>query len=344
MADLMPRSATYKVKVGDCLWNIAKEQYGIPTFWEEIAKSNALRSPYRIFAGMTLNLPVIRNAVAPTASGTASTPPVKTVMVSPPGTFAQPAPDASKVAMRVAFPVFKYELDKMQRTEPNSKDIGDWIVIYSLQPKGELTLKRKGTLDLVELSNKSMEMKYQTESDNAVYRLLHVGDLSCSPGKSLELSFKLSVSSKFKRQVFSTSTCSLVPPSTWRYTYEPRAVEGEFEVYEIGGTFGFEADVTFQPKHPKSGVSVPEPSLAFTFPLALIAQFAIVSGICRRVAAGASRTNPDAIMALGMAPMVAAAAYKLTGPVGMALSMASMVVEYDEALHMIGRDEPGKVY
>lgn len=321
MADLMPRSATYKVKAGDCLWNIAKEQYGIPTFWEEIAKSNALHSPYRIFAGMTIRLPVIRDTIAPTALGTSSSPSHIPPRVTPPSTFTQPAPEASKVALRVAFPVFKYELDKLPKVELLILSTGTTV---SINLRGELSLKRKGSLDNIELSNKSAEMKYKTESDNAFFRLMKVGDISCSPGSSLELSCMLSITSKVRGKVFATSTFKIVSPSTYRYTYEPRAVEGEFEVYEIGGTFGFEADVTLQPKHPASGVSVPEPSQSFTCKLDLIAKFAIVWGICRRVAAGASRTSP----------------------VGMALGMASMVVEYDEALHMIGRGdyEPGKIY
>lgn len=49
--------ATYKVKKGDCLWNIAKAKLGNALLWTEIAKINNIKPPYTIYSNQELNLP-----------------------------------------------------------------------------------------------------------------------------------------------------------------------------------------------------------------------------------------------------------------------------------------------
>ena len=49
-------AATYTVKKGDCLWNIAKKQLGDGTKYKEIAKKNGISDPNRIYPGQVLKL------------------------------------------------------------------------------------------------------------------------------------------------------------------------------------------------------------------------------------------------------------------------------------------------
>ena len=49
-------AATYTVKKGDCLWNIAKKQLGDGTKYKEIAKKNGISDPNKIYPGQVLKL------------------------------------------------------------------------------------------------------------------------------------------------------------------------------------------------------------------------------------------------------------------------------------------------
>ena len=49
-------AATYMVKKGDCLWNIAKRELGDGTKYKEIAKKNGISDPNRIYPGQVLKL------------------------------------------------------------------------------------------------------------------------------------------------------------------------------------------------------------------------------------------------------------------------------------------------
>ena len=49
-------AATYTVKKGDCLWNIAKKQLGNGTKYKEIAKKNGISDPNKIYPGQVLKL------------------------------------------------------------------------------------------------------------------------------------------------------------------------------------------------------------------------------------------------------------------------------------------------
>ena len=49
-------AATYTVKKGDCLWNIAKKQLGNGAKYKEIAQKNGISDPNRIYPGQVLKL------------------------------------------------------------------------------------------------------------------------------------------------------------------------------------------------------------------------------------------------------------------------------------------------
>ena len=49
-------AATYTVKKGDCLWNIAKRELGDGTKYKEIARKNGINDPNKIYPGQVLKL------------------------------------------------------------------------------------------------------------------------------------------------------------------------------------------------------------------------------------------------------------------------------------------------
>lgn len=62
-----PQPTTYTIRAGDCLWNIAKDQLGSATRWEEIYKINADvlgANPDMIFPGTQIQLPGVSPEVA----------------------------------------------------------------------------------------------------------------------------------------------------------------------------------------------------------------------------------------------------------------------------------------
>lgn len=104
-SSLRPRSgrSQFRVKSGDCLWNIAGREYGDPRSWKEIARINGLRSPYVIYVGQELRLPV---ASAPTSSAPKPQAPLPRPASSPQQSAARShfgLPDAA--AMTLAKPV-----------------------------------------------------------------------------------------------------------------------------------------------------------------------------------------------------------------------------------------------
>ena len=54
-----PKAASYTVKSGDCLWNIAKKQLGDGSRWKEIYELNKdkIKNPNLIYSGQSLTMP-----------------------------------------------------------------------------------------------------------------------------------------------------------------------------------------------------------------------------------------------------------------------------------------------
>ena len=48
---------SYKIKSGDCLWNIAKKYYGDGSKYTLLASANGISNPNLIYAGNTLTIP-----------------------------------------------------------------------------------------------------------------------------------------------------------------------------------------------------------------------------------------------------------------------------------------------
>jgi hypothetical protein len=141
----------------------------------------------------------------------------------------------------VAFPAYKYELDKLPKIEIYSPQFK-----MSLQLKGDLTVQKKGSLIDVELTKDNATAKFKAETENALTKIAANARVKYVPGQPVELKCDLAVAAKIHGEVFATSRYSVVPPSTLRYVYEPRPIEGTQENFVFKGTFGYALEITPQ--------------------------------------------------------------------------------------------------
>lgn len=241
-----PRTPVYAVETGDCLWDIAEDQYGDPTVWPEIARANLLRIPYWVFVGQKLRLfPVEVGSVQsapPTLRGISST------ATSAPTTSSLSL-QASRVARLVAFPAFKYSLEKLPKYEVVTPQFR-----YSLQLKGELTLQRRGVMPGPEISKEGITTELKKEADTELVKLTSGTSVTISPdNKIAEVKCELAIAAKINGHVFATQKVAIIPPSSFRYTYEPREITGEHGFLVFKGTFGYQLDWTKldQPRSPQ---------------------------------------------------------------------------------------------
>lgn len=156
MAILKPKVSIYKVRKGDCLWNIAKSQYGDPTLWSEISKANSLSNPHLILVGQILQLPTIQShhpvpGSQPLTNGT-------TTQSSKP----------NSVAKSVRYPAFSYKFDS-----PPVKIVFDKHFYCEIKLTGKITLQKRGTIDNfkmdIEFSKVGGQAKFQADADMAYW-------------------------------------------------------------------------------------------------------------------------------------------------------------------------------
>ncbi|MGH9552763.1 MAG: LysM peptidoglycan-binding domain-containing protein, partial [Terriglobales bacterium] len=88
------KAGEYVVKSGDCLWNVAKDQLGDATKWNELYKANAdmIANPRLIFPGQHLTIPGHETAVADASAAGADQ------VVDASGAAGQAAPQATSAA------------------------------------------------------------------------------------------------------------------------------------------------------------------------------------------------------------------------------------------------------
>src|ERR1700678_4399381 len=176
---LKPKVSEYKVVRGDCLWNIADDQYGNPTVWPDIAKLNHLPDPDLILIGMTLKLGPVHdrryhrrppdpgssrkaNAKSPNVIGVDPSrplrldqphaldmgPPAKGAtrlpQIAPPNPPSQlsPTPTGTGTALArpLLFPAVRYKLDDLAAITIDTP-----AMTITLRFVGEISLQQKGT-------------------------------------------------------------------------------------------------------------------------------------------------------------------------------------------------------
>lgn len=217
---LNPKASRYKVRKGDCLWNIAKTQYGDPSRWRDISKSNGLRKPGLILIGQTLKLPTVDTAPQ---------------VASKRGLM--PPSDANSRARPVANPAFTYELGKFPAI---SFDSGAFSI--TLQLKGNLVLQKRGFTEDFEVSLSGVKFKYQPENDTAFRGLMSDATIKIGPPNVLEMTCNLSSAAGIGGEGLKSSI-GISDPVTGEITFEceGREMKGARGPFSFKGVVGFEA-------------------------------------------------------------------------------------------------------
>ena len=223
---LRPRTGRYKVGKGDCLWKIAKAQYGDASLWREISKSNGLRNPGLILIGQTLTLPVVNTTT-------------KAVSASP---LPVPPSDASSIARPVAYPAFSCELEKLPAISFPSG-----AFLLTLELKGNVALQKRGIIEDFEVSKSGISKTFETET--ALRGLMSNTTVSIGPPNVLSMTCNLSagISGGFK------SSIGVSDPRTGEITFncEGKEVKGECGPFQFKGVVGFEAKLKRKDGEPK---------------------------------------------------------------------------------------------
>jgi len=147
-----------------------------------------------------------------------------------------------------------YSLKDLPKVEVTTPEI-HWVLRFT----GEITLKTKGELPVVDVSADGISLQAQHKASTELADLIMSGSFKVEEGKRAEVNCGLNLASKAGGQVFATQTVTPIPPSTIRYTYKPSEVKGETKQFEISGSFGYELDVT-KLDRPRPG----QPAYAFS--------------------------------------------------------------------------------
>jgi hypothetical protein len=276
----MPRSSTYRVQRGDCLWNIAKSQYGDALLWTHIADANGITNPRRLLVGLNLRLPAVptpRGTVPGTTNGSTSgstrgvtfgqTGATRKVVVGPPPlppnvssipltTGPAAAEDAGVPreaafpAAPVIFPAVKYKLDDV--VSPIVLDTPAFTMTVKLV--GELSLQRKGVMAEVELaSSGALSEKLKAEYHSALTNVAGQVKAKFNPtSRTLELSCGLTTTMKDAQGgVIASNQYEFTPPNRFKFTFRPRDVQGESGDVVYKGNVGFEVEVVVRTAMPQ---------------------------------------------------------------------------------------------
>lgn len=286
---LKPRTSRYRVKKGDSLWKIARTQYGNPTVWPEISKANRLPNDDLILVGMVLHLPPVHahrhdhhtlsrattkgGATAPKPAGGGALsavlvdpsqvmslgPPVKGVAHVPVG----PSPSilrqrGSASPRYVLFPAVSYKFDDVAAIV-----IPGPVFTATLRLIGEVSMKQKGTMPEVELSQRgTLTGKLKAQYDSKFADLIGQVKVGYNSQTHLaQVSFNLTTAAKFDGQVISITKSEYIPPNRFKFTYQPTPIEGEWKDLQFKGNIGIELEIMVnKPGGPPSAEPMPRRS------------------------------------------------------------------------------------
>jgi hypothetical protein len=319
---LKPKVSEYRVVRGDCLWNIAADQYGNPMVWPEIAELNKLPDPDLILIGMTLKLGPVHdrryhprppdpgskrkvNAKPPQVIGVDPSrllrldhpnaldmgPPTKgpatPPQIAPSHPPAQLSPTrtgtGTALARPLLFPAVRYKFDDLAAITIDTP-----VATFTLRFIGEISLQQKGTMTEVELSQRgTLTGKMRTEYDSKFADL--VGQVKVglnSETKAVQVACNLSVAAKIDGKVFAITQYEFIPPNRFKYSYKPRPIQGEWNGLVFSGNVGIELEVIIKkPDAPPPAEPVQSPERNRVPVWAWVAAGAlVVAGACIIVA------------------------------------------------------------
>lgn len=245
------RSAVYRVKRGDCLWSIAKTQFGNPQLWVDIARANRITNPRQLLVGMDLRLfgiPVIsRSSYDPHAN-------------------------APRDALSIATPMGgKLPLDDDALVM--RQDMGEFI--YELKPSGELTVGLENATSAIEVNQKGeITGASKAEYENKLVKMSGQFQTRFDPAK-LKMELSCGFTEGFKDaqgRVIASTDWKYTFPNIVTFTYQPGDLGGRQEGLTYSGKVGFELKVIFK------GPTLPDPPpLQSLLPAATLATIGTLS-------------------------------------------------------------------
>lgn len=271
MAILKPKISSYIVKKGDCLWNIAKSQYGDPTVWPEISKANSLSDPHLILVKQILKLPTIQKPDLPSVEKPSKirTKSLATGLQQPTYKSHHPVPGsqpqtigtttqssklsstiAKSVAKSVKYPAFSYKVDflsiKINYPPP--------VRSCELKLTGNITFQKKGTIGNIvntniEFSKVGGQAKFQADADMAYSNLRSSMAFRFNKSRTPEVSYGFAVAVKVNGEVISTNKYEITTSGCLKFTSKTREIKGEikgkFGDFDYKFVFGYEVKICF---------------------------------------------------------------------------------------------------
>ncbi|MEM6618812.1 MAG: LysM peptidoglycan-binding domain-containing protein [Pseudomonadota bacterium] len=219
---------THVVAPGDTLWDLAQRHYGYGAWWDVIAKANkglVSKDGKLILCGATIVIPKM-DVVADVSN--------------PPQILkaAKPSGAAKAKAIKIAFPVLEYDLEKVKAVHVKVivSTAGTLIIVSSF--KGSIKATRKGTIP-VGFNLRTMEAEIKAS------------------GKYFENSIKISKLGIAEMAISSNAanatwkgTFSITSKGSFKLSLAPKPIAFKHKDIGYEGNVGFEVEATFIPKIP----------------------------------------------------------------------------------------------
>ncbi len=217
-----PRSDRYTVQSGDCLANIARNQYGDEKLWSLLAHTNRISNPNLLFIGQSLKLPSLDTKPFPSfgksfGSGGGRAP--ATAVVAPAYTFNFP--------------------------DNHPRVVRTGLLTITLKLKASITIQKKDTLKAFTVKNlHSIEASYRNEATtaaNSLYNDLGVDfDLKT---RKLTMNFAAVANIKTPGGGNLVVTTKVISPTKIQFSCTQQPIKGDYKGFAFEGKFGFDVTV-----------------------------------------------------------------------------------------------------
>lgn len=166
---------------------------------------------------------------------------------------------AKQIAKLVEFPKWNYYLKDLP-----SQTFHFPTCDMVLRLTGVIGFQKKGNiLDNIEFSEGQIKVKYQTPATKALSALVSEIVVEYDNAtKTVKLKGGLVGKLTWNGQTMATSSFTIIPPGTLRYSYKAQIPPQEVDGFTIDGSFGFEADVTPRGKFNPQLIPITNPFIA----------------------------------------------------------------------------------